>query len=50
MWRKSRHSNGDASCIEVAPIDIATGVRDTQDRSRGHLAVTPTHGQTCCAR
>ncbi|WP_246127149.1 DUF397 domain-containing protein [Embleya hyalina] len=41
-WRKSRYSNGDASCVEVAPLDsTATGVRDTKDRERGHLEIAP---------
>ncbi|WP_424638260.1 DUF397 domain-containing protein [Embleya sp. AB8] len=39
-WRKSRYSNGDASCVEVAPLPASTGVRDTKDRGRGHLQVS----------
>jgi hypothetical protein len=45
-WRKSSRSNANQGCVEVAPLDKATGVRDTKDRSRGHLEVTPTSWST----
>ena len=33
MWRKSSHSNGQASCVEVrASAADAVAVRDTKDR------------------
>lgn len=43
VWRKSSYSNGAevGECVEVAPLTAHTGVRDTKDRSRGHLEVTP---------
>lgn len=39
-WRKSSYSHGGANeCVEVAPLDVRTGVRDTKDRTRGHLEI-----------
>lgn len=26
-------------CVEVAPLDSTTGVRDTKDRTRGHVEI-----------
>ncbi|MFE5331886.1 DUF397 domain-containing protein [Embleya sp. NPDC056575] len=40
-WRKALGSTGNQSCVEVAPLPVSTGVRDTKDRGRGHLAVSP---------
>jgi len=42
-WRKSSYSNGAevGECVEVAPLDDRTGVRDTKDRARGHLEIAP---------
>ncbi|MGA4539924.1 DUF397 domain-containing protein [Uniformispora flossi] len=42
-WRKSSYS-GDAQsseCVEVAPLEAVTGVRDTKARDRGHLEASP---------
>lgn len=40
-WRKSSYSAGTETgeCVEVAPLDARAGVRDTKDRSRGHLEI-----------
>ncbi|UGQ15221.1 DUF397 domain-containing protein [Yinghuangia sp. ASG 101] len=39
-WRKSSYSGGgDNSCVEVAPLATATGVRDSKDRTRGHIEI-----------
>ncbi|WP_281290637.1 DUF397 domain-containing protein [Embleya hyalina] len=41
MWRKSSHSSGDNSCVEVARLPTSMGIRDTKDRGRGHLQISP---------
>lgn len=41
-WRKSSHSAQGGDCIEVAPLDHRTGVRDSKSRARGHVELTPT--------
>ena len=39
-WRKSSYSGGgNTQCVEVAPRDASVGVRDTKNRSAGHLTV-----------
>jgi Domain of unknown function (DUF397) len=40
-WRKSRHSNGQASCVEVAITGQGVAVRDTKDRPGPVLCFTP---------
>lgn len=41
-WRKSSYSGSGANeCVEVAPLDHGTGLRDTKDRARGHLELRP---------
>ncbi|MFE5331888.1 DUF397 domain-containing protein [Embleya sp. NPDC056575] len=40
-WRKSSHSSGDNSCVEVAPLPTSMGMRDTKARRRGHLEISP---------
>lgn len=41
-WRKSSRSAGNGACIEVARSGEVVGVRDSKDRSNGHLLVTST--------
>lgn len=41
-WRKSSYSANQGSCVEVAPVTGMVGVRDTKDRTRGHLTVPRT--------
>ena len=39
-WRKSSYSGRpQTDCVEVAPVAGVVGVRDTKDRTAGHLAV-----------
>jgi hypothetical protein len=41
-WRKSSYSSGgEGNCVEVALATETVGIRDTKDRSAGHIAVTP---------
>ncbi|OPC82676.1 hypothetical protein B4N89_18540 [Embleya scabrispora] len=40
-WRKSVRSQNQEACVEVAPLEASTGVRDTKDRRRGHLEIGP---------
>jgi hypothetical protein len=41
VWRKSRHSNGQASCVEVAITGHGVAVRDTKNRPGPALCFTP---------
>jgi len=42
-FRKSTYSGGGSSnCVEVALASRVIGVRDTKNRTRGTLAVSPT--------
>ncbi|WP_424642883.1 DUF397 domain-containing protein [Embleya sp. AB8] len=38
-WRKSSYSGAQSECVEVAPIENATAIRDSKDPSVGTLAV-----------
>lgn len=41
-WRTSTHSVGaNNECVEVAPLEGVTGVRDSKGRDRGHIEATP---------
>ncbi|MCY9782459.1 DUF397 domain-containing protein [Nocardiopsis sp. EMB25] len=37
-WRKSSYSSNTGACVEVADTDSGVHVRDTQNRSLGHLS------------
>ncbi|UGQ14717.1 DUF397 domain-containing protein [Yinghuangia sp. ASG 101] len=41
-WRKSSHSAQGGDCIEVAPLDRRTGVRDSKSRAEGHIELPTT--------
>jgi hypothetical protein len=41
-WRKSRHSDGGGTCIEVASTGAFALVRDSHNRMGGAIRVTPT--------
>lgn len=40
-WRKSSYSGNGPSCVEIADTSHHVHVRDTQNRSLGHLTFTP---------
>lgn len=42
VWRKSSYSTmHDNDCVEVAFLPRHAGVRDSKDRCRGHLSLSP---------
>ncbi|SDQ82890.1 DUF397 domain-containing protein [Actinopolyspora saharensis] len=40
-WRKSSRSTGGGNCVEVGFASAVVAVRDTKDRERGMLTVSP---------
>ncbi|MEU6130171.1 DUF397 domain-containing protein [Saccharopolyspora sp. NPDC047091] len=40
-WRKSNYSSAQTNCVEVGRSGDLAAVRDSKDRSAGHLAVHP---------
>jgi hypothetical protein len=46
-WRKSRHSQEDSGCVEVAPGSCGSvGVRDSKNPAGPQLAFTPQEWST----
>ncbi|WP_346012378.1 DUF397 domain-containing protein [Streptomyces sp. SID3343] len=41
-WQKSSYSDHSGECVEVAPDDASTAVRDSKDPSAGHLTIAAT--------
>ncbi|WP_184582203.1 DUF397 domain-containing protein [Lipingzhangella halophila] len=42
QWSKSTYSQGGATnCVECRATDVQVQVRDTQNRSDGHLSFSP---------
>jgi Domain of unknown function (DUF397) len=48
-WRKSRRSNGQGSCIEVADLPGIVAVRDSKDQGGPKLPVTSVAWRTFLA-
>jgi hypothetical protein len=40
VWRKSTHSGGNGSCLEVADLGAAVAIRDSKDKRGPKLIVT----------
>jgi len=40
IWRKSERSNQQGSCVELADLHTAVGVRDSKDPAGPHLTFT----------
>lgn len=41
-WRKSSYSGTQTACVEVAPLEGATGIRDSKNRDHGELRIPRT--------
>ncbi|TCP43408.1 uncharacterized protein DUF397 [Tamaricihabitans halophyticus] len=39
LWRKSSRSGSGGNCVEIAIAPAHVGIRDTKNRTAGHLAV-----------
>jgi hypothetical protein len=48
-WRKSSYSSSEGQCVEVT-LSTVIGVRDTKDRSAGHISVAPKSWSTFIAK
>ncbi|MEG3627743.1 DUF397 domain-containing protein [Streptomyces poriticola] len=40
-WTKSRHSNAEGNCVEVAPVDGGIAMRNSRDPDGPALVYTP---------
>ena len=49
-WRKTRHSNGQGSCVEVADLPAIIAVRDSKDPAGPKLAFGRAAWQAFAAR
>lgn len=49
-WRKSSYSSQTDSCVEVRRTTEATDVRDTKNRTGGHISVPATAWTAFLAR
>ncbi|MGW1679522.1 DUF397 domain-containing protein [Saccharopolyspora sp. NPDC002376] len=45
-WRKSSYSGGQTNCVEVGRVGGGAAVRDSKNRSAGHLTTTPDQWST----
>jgi len=40
-WRKSTFSDAEVNCVEVAHSHVLAAIRDSKNRSAGHLTLAP---------
>jgi hypothetical protein len=45
-WRKSTHSGGNGSCVEIADLGTAVAVRDSKDPDGPKLIFSPDEWRT----